>query len=151
MSEAGVGAGAEGGGRCRRVQEEQHVPLLQLQGRCQRVQEEQLVPLLQLDLHRRLVEDRVVVGARAVQVDDVQVEDTHDGVAHLVHSLRGVRGSLDDFSEDIGAYRGDFFSSLRGACVLFLFNRIMLYCAQLSKRGVIKLIWLGLKGETDYL
>ena len=64
------------------------------------------------------MEDRVGVGARAVQVDDVQVEDTHDGVAHLVHSLGGVRGSLDNFSEDIGAYRGDFFSSLRDARVL---------------------------------
>ena len=107
--------------------------------------------LLQLDLHRRLVEDRVGVGARAVQVDDIQVEDTHDGVAHLVYSLGGVLGSLDHFSEDIGTYRGDFFGSLRGARVLFLFNRIILYCAQLSKRGVIKLIWLGWKGKTDYL
>ena len=94
---------------------------MQRGGWCRRVQEDQLITLFQFELQRRLdAEDWVRVDARAVQVDDVQVEDVHDGVAHLVHSLGGVRGSLDDFSEDIGAYRGDFISSLRDACVLLL-------------------------------
>ena len=66
------------------------------------------------------MEDQVGVGLWAVQGDDIQVEEIHDGVTHLVHSLGGVCGSLDDFSKDIGAYRGDFISSLRDACVLLL-------------------------------
>ena len=65
------------------------------------------------------MEDRVG-GLRAVQGDDIQIEEIRDGVTHLVHGSGGVRGSLDDFSEDIGAYRGDFISSLRDACVLLL-------------------------------
>ena len=85
-------------------------------GWCRRVQEDQLITLFQFKLHRRLdVEDWVQVDARAVQVDDVQVEHVHDGVAHLVHSLRGVLdGSLNDFPEDVGAYHGDFFDGLSG-------------------------------------
>ena len=84
-------------------------------GRCRRVQEDQLITLFQFELHRRLdAEDWVQVDARAVQVDDVQVEHVQDGVAHLVHSLRGVCGSLDDFPEDVGAYHGDFFDGLSG-------------------------------------
>ena len=85
-------------------------------GRCRRVQEDQLITLFQFKLHRRLdAEDWVQVDARAVQVDDVQVEDVHDGVAHLVHSLGGVLdSSVDDFSKDVRAYHGDFFDGLRG-------------------------------------
>ena len=50
----------------------------------------------------------VRVDARAVEVEDVQ-----DGVTHLIHSLSGVlESSLDDFSEDVGAYLRDLFHGL---------------------------------------
>ena len=50
----------------------------------------------------------VRVDARAVKVEDVQ-----DGVTHLIHSLSSVlESSLDDFSEDVGAYLRDLFHGL---------------------------------------
>ena len=59
----------------------------------------------QLELHRRRVpEDRVRVDARAVDVEDVL-----DGVAHIIKGLSGsVKGSIKDFSDDVGAYPRNF-------------------------------------------
>ena len=68
--------------------------------------------------------------------NDVQVEDVHDGVAHLVHSLRGVLdSSLDDFPEDVGAYLGDFFDSLSGMQMYYYSWLEILYCALSFARG----------------
>ena len=55
----------------------------------------------QLELHgRRVPEEQVQVYARAVDVEDVL-----KGVAHV---LKGLRGSFDDFSDDVKAYLQNF-------------------------------------------
>ena len=68
--------------------------------------------------------------------NDVQVEDVHDGVAHLVHSLGGVLDSShDNFPEDVGAYHGDYFDGLSGMQMYYYSLLEILYCALSFARG----------------
>ena len=66
------------------------------------------------------------VGLWAGQGDDVQVEQIAHGVAHQVHSSRGVHGSPCDVLEKIEAYLGGLTSSLKDALVLLFVCRVNL-------------------------
>ena len=62
---------------------------------------QKLIMFFQLKLHgRRVPEEQVRVHARAVDVEEV--------LKRVTHLLKGLRGSFDDFSDDVRAYLRNF-------------------------------------------
>ena len=97
-----------------------------------------------------LTKDEQGRGILWVQVDAraVEVEDDQDGVTHLIQRLSGIlESSLNDFSEDVGAYHGDFFDGLN-RMKMFYYNWLeILYCAGSAfQLGGKQVGWIRLEG-----